>query len=234
MEMSSQDGAEAQGTQVRQTPRRLDPSLTLSVHMPRASGVNICRGGRGNGASHAFPTFPSIPQSCAPLTFAARRAQIGLHVSLPDARRQGGGDFWAQGGCAVDGAIQVRPQGERKTAPSHPTAPRLACLLTPVGCCFAPSGRGWRAALRARRARCEWPNILFITHSMAFYGNGLRFRGFCLCLARSILPSCAPAARILGPWAFRFLAVARALCAFVGGMGRVYLQIIGIASKISV
>jgi len=86
--MSSQDGAEAQGTQVRQTPCRLDPSLTLSLHMPRVPGVSICPGGLGNGASHAFPTFPSIPKSCAPLTFAAWHAQIGLHVSLqtPDGR----------------------------------------------------------------------------------------------------------------------------------------------------
>ena len=38
--MSPQDGAEAQGTQVRQTPHRLDPSLTMLVHMPRAPDVN--------------------------------------------------------------------------------------------------------------------------------------------------------------------------------------------------
>ena len=96
--MSPQDGAEAQGTQVRQTPRRLDPSLTLLVHMPRAPGVEICRGGRDNGAPHAFPTFPSITQSCAPLTFAARRAHRCVGISSPGAGAEYSG---REGGEAV-------------------------------------------------------------------------------------------------------------------------------------
>ena len=98
LEMSSQDGAEAQGTQVRQTPHRLDPSLTMLVHMPRAPDVNICRGGGDNGATHAFHTSPSIPQSCAPLTFAARRAHRCFVFLLSGAGAEGGGDFQAREG----------------------------------------------------------------------------------------------------------------------------------------
>ena len=98
LDMRPQVGVEAQGTQVRQTPRRLDPSLTMLVHMPRAPGVKICRRGGDNGAPHAFPSFPSIPQSCAPLTFAARRAHRCFVFLLSGTGAEGGGDFQAREG----------------------------------------------------------------------------------------------------------------------------------------
>ena len=115
LDMSPQDGAEAQGTQVRQTPRRLDPSLTMLVHMPRAPGVKICRRGGDNGAPHAFPTFPSIPQSCTPLTFAARCARRCFVFLLSGAGAEGGlGVGFVSD--ALDGEGQGRDQGGSASA----------------------------------------------------------------------------------------------------------------------
>ena len=146
---------------MRQTLRRLDPALTVLVHMPPAPDVNVRRGGGNNGAPHAFLTSPSISQSCAPLTFAARRAQIGLHVSLPDARRQGGGVFRARVGPALDADYPCPPPGECKPAPSHPAAPRVtsrahlanAVLRRPA------EAQGPRCARAGRRVSGRGPSL---------------------------------------------------------------------------
>ena len=98
LDMSSQEGIKAQGAHVRQTLRRLDPALTVLVHMPPAPDVNVRRGGGNNGAPHAFLTSPSISQSCAPLTFAARRAHRCFVFLLSGAGAEGGGDFQAREG----------------------------------------------------------------------------------------------------------------------------------------
>ena len=159
MERSSQDGAEAQGTQVRQTPHRLDPSLTMLVHMPRAPGVKICRRGGNNGAPHAFPTFPSIPQSCAPLTFAARRAHRCFVFLLSGAGAEGGlrGEvvFKRAQACCSTAAIEPDPPLSRKRLSSTPQVLVLEAGLTALTPCKRPAVQAnrpvcARAGLRVR------------------------------------------------------------------------------------
>ena len=160
--MSSQDGAEAQGTQVRQTPCRLDPSLTLSLHMPRVPGVSICPGGLGNGASHAFPTFPSIPQSCAPLTFAApgtRRLDFMFLCRRPMA--EGGGEFGREWGLMLMQIFNVNRFVSAKPPPAIPPRPALG-----------PGHTGAPLILR-RPAEAEGPCCARAGHHMSGRGSSL-------------------------------------------------------------
>ena len=159
LDMRPQVGVEAQGTQVRQTPRRLDPSLTMLVHMPRAPGVKICRRGGDNGAPHAFPSFPSIPQSCAPLTFAARRAHRCFVFLLSGAGAEGGlrGEvvFKRAQACCSTAAIEPDPPLSRKRLSSTPQVLVLEAGLTALTPCKRPAVQAnrpvcARAGLRVR------------------------------------------------------------------------------------
>ena len=159
LERSSQEGAEAQGTHVRQTLHRLDPALTVSVHMPPAPDVNVRRGGGNNGAPHAFLTSPSIPQSCAPLTFAARRAHRCFVFLLSGAGAEGGlrGEvvFKRAQACCSTAAIEPDPPLSRKRLSSTPQVLVLEAGLTALTPCKRPAVQAnrpvcARAGLRVR------------------------------------------------------------------------------------
>lgn len=109
----------------------LTPHCPCWCHMPRAPGVKICRGGRDNGTPHAFPTSPLISQSCAPLTFAARRAHRCFAFLLSGVLAQRGEVVFKRAkACCSTAAIEPDPPLSRKRLSSTLQALMLQAGLT--------------------------------------------------------------------------------------------------------
>ena len=126
LDPSPRAGARAAAAQVRCQAPPLAPCLRGQVETAHTRPL-ITRPPE-RAPCHPDPALapPIRPLTLAPLPCAICRAQIGLHVSLPDARRQGGGDFRTRGERVVDADNQSQPMCECNPAPSHPAAPRVA------------------------------------------------------------------------------------------------------------